>query len=50
MPEMTPDEMIGGLLHDIARAQCHLEDADRDLSVVAAELAKLMKALEPSTA
>jgi hypothetical protein len=50
MAEMTHDEMIGGLLHDIARAQCHLEDADRDLSVVAADLAKLMEALEPSTA
>jgi hypothetical protein len=50
MPEMTPDEMIGGLLHDIARAQCHLEDADSDLSVIAADLAKLTKALDPSTA
>ena len=50
MPELTHDEMIGGLLHEIARAQCHLEDADRDLSVVAGELDELMNALEPSTA
>jgi hypothetical protein len=50
MAEMSHDEMIGGLLHDIARAQCHFEDADRDLSVVAGDLAKLMEALEPSTA
>lgn len=50
MPEMTRDEMIEGLLHEIIRAQCHLEDADRDLSVVAGDLDELMKALEPSTA
>ena len=31
-------------------AQCHLEDADRDLSVVTGDLAKLMNALEPSAA
>jgi|SRR5262245_36766075 len=50
MPEMTRDEKIEGLLHEIIRAQCHLEDADRDLSVVAGDLDELMKALEPSTA
>ncbi len=50
MPELTPDEMIGGLLHDVARTQCHLEDVDRDLSVVASALAKLLNGLEPSTA
>jgi hypothetical protein len=47
MPEMTRDEMIDGLLHEIIRVQCHLEDADRDLSVVAGDLDDLMKALEP---
>jgi hypothetical protein len=50
MPEMTRDEMIEGLLHDITRAQCHLEDADRDLYGVAGDLDELVKALEPSTA
>jgi hypothetical protein len=50
MPEMTRDEMIKGLLHDITRAHCHLEDTDRDLSVVADDLDELMKALDPSTA
>ena len=50
MPEMTRDEMIEGLLHEITRTHCHLEDADRDLSVVAGDLDELLKALEPSTA
>lgn len=50
MPDMTPDEMIDGLLHDITRAHCHLEDTDRDLSVVADDLDDLMRALDPSTA
>jgi hypothetical protein len=50
MPEMTRDDMIEGLLHEITRAHCHLEDTDRDLSVVADDLDELMKALDPSTA
>ncbi len=50
MPDMTRDEMIEGLLHEITRTHCHLEDADRDLCVVADDLDELMKALEPSTA
>ncbi len=50
MPEMTRDEMIEGLLHELTRAHCHLEDADRDLGVVADDLDELMKALDPATA
>ena len=50
MSELSRDDMIEGLLHEIARAHCHLEDTDRDLSVVAGDLDELMKALEPSTA
>ena len=50
MPDMTRDEMIEGLLHEITRTHCHLEDADRDLCVVAGDLDELMKTLEPSTA
>ena len=50
MPDMTRDEMIEGLLHEITRAHCHLEDADRDLGVVADDLDELMKAVDPSTA
>jgi hypothetical protein len=50
MPEMTRDEMIEGLLHEITRTHCHLEDAGRDLGTVAGDLDELMKALEPSTA
>ncbi len=46
----TRDEMIEGLLHEITRTRCHLEDADRDLCVVAGDLDELMKTLEPSTA
>ncbi len=42
--------MIEGLLHEITRTRCHLEDADRDLCVVAGDLDELMKTLEPSTA
>lgn len=38
MPEMTREENIKGFLHDITRAHCHLEDTDRDLSVVADDL------------
>jgi hypothetical protein len=50
MPDMTRDEMIEGLLHEITRTHCHLEDTDRDLCVVADDLDELMKTLEPSTA
>jgi hypothetical protein len=50
MPEMTRDEKIEGLLHEITRAHCHLEDAERDLGVVADDLDELMKALDPSAA
>ena len=47
---MTASRAREGLLHDITRAHCHLEDTDRDLSVVAGDLNELMKALDPSTA
>lgn len=50
MSEMTRDEMIEGLLHEITRTHCHFEDVDRDLSVVADDLDELMKALDPSAA
>ena len=44
MSELSRDDMIEGLLHEITRAHCHLEDTDRDLSVVAGDLDELMKA------
>ena len=45
MPEMTRDEMIEGLLHEIIRAQCHLEQFDEATRVTLTSLAERLGSL-----